>query len=91
MLEGPQTNTINMLGADDAVLVSRDLLERLQGELKFKQARIKALHFEVARLKRWRFGSSSESLEATMLLREATGHEKAGRALRLPKRKAAYG
>ena len=65
MLEGPQTNTINTLSADDAVLVPRDLLARMQGELKFKQARIEALNFEVARLKRWRFGSSSESLEAT--------------------------
>jgi hypothetical protein len=40
MLEGPQTNTIDTLSADDAVLVARDLLERMQGELKFKQAKI---------------------------------------------------
>ena len=43
----------------------RDLIERQQGELKFKQARIEALNFEIARLKRWRFGSSSESLQAS--------------------------
>lgn len=43
----------------------RDLLGRLQSELKFKQAKIEALNFEIARLKRWRFGSSSESLEAS--------------------------
>ena len=65
MLEGPQTNTIDTLSADDAVLVPRNVFERMQGELKFKQARIEALNFEVARLKRWRFGSSSESLEAS--------------------------
>ena len=65
MLEGPQTNTIDALGADDAVLVPRDFVERLQGELKFKQARIEALNFEIARLKRWRFGSSAESLETS--------------------------
>ena len=43
----------------------RDLLQRLQGELKFKQTTIDALNFEVARLKRWRFGSSSESLDTS--------------------------
>nr|WP_236953969.1 IS66 family transposase zinc-finger binding domain-containing protein [Hydrogenophaga sp. PBC] len=38
----------------------------MEGDLKFKQAKIEALNFEIARLKRWRFGSSSESLEASM-------------------------
>ena len=37
----------------------RDLIERMQAELKFKQTRIEALNFEVARLKRWRFGMAS--------------------------------
>jgi transposase len=65
MLEGPHTTTTDAPDPSDVVLVSRDLLERLQGELKFKQTRIDALNFEVARLKRWRFGSSSESLDTT--------------------------
>lgn len=67
MLEGPdpQTPTIDAPGAADSVQELRDLIERMQGELKFKQARIEALNFEVARLKRWRFGSSAESLEAS--------------------------
>ncbi len=65
MLESPHTTTTDAPDSSDVVLVSRDLLERLQGELKFKQTRIDALNFEVARLKRWRFGSSSESLETT--------------------------
>ena len=43
----------------------RDLIERFQAELKFKQTKIEALNFEIARLKRWRFGSSSESLDGT--------------------------
>lgn len=43
----------------------RDLIERMQAEIKFKQTKIEALNFEIARLKRWRFGSSSESLDAT--------------------------
>jgi transposase len=49
----------------DLVLVLRDQIERMQAELKFSQTKIEALNFEVARLKRWRFGSSAESLEAT--------------------------
>ncbi len=47
------------------MLVSREMFERLRGELQFSKTRIEALNFEVARLKRWRFGSSSESLDAT--------------------------
>lgn len=41
----------------------RALVERMQAELKFEKTRNEALNFEVARLKRWRFGSSSESLD----------------------------
>jgi len=47
------------------VQVLRDLIERMQGELKFEKTRNEALNFEIARLKRWRFGSSSESLAAS--------------------------
>lgn len=65
MLEGSDTKTLDTLPADDALQVLRDLLERMQGELAFKQTRIEALNFEIARLKRWRFGASSESLEAS--------------------------
>jgi len=73
MLEGPNTTMIDAPAPSDAVQEAspqtlqglRDLLERLQGELKFKQTRIDALNFEVARLKRWRFGSSSESLDTS--------------------------
>ena len=49
----------------DSVLVSRAVLEQLQTELKFKQTKIDALAFELARLKQWRFGSSSESLDGS--------------------------
>jgi transposase len=69
MLEGSDAHTLAQTldthTADDAVLVPRSLIERMQGELKFKQTKIEALNFEIARLKRWRFGSSSESLEAS--------------------------
>ena len=43
----------------------RALIERMQGELQFKQSRIETLNFEIARLKRWSFGSSSESLDSS--------------------------
>ena len=64
MLEGSPPHSPDALRAQDTVLVSRELLERMQGELKLSQTRIEALNFEIARLKRWRFGSSSESLES---------------------------
>jgi transposase len=73
MLEGPNTTTSDAPAPSSEVSeVSvqtlkelHALLERLQGELKFKQTKIDALNFEVARLKRWRFGSSSESLDTS--------------------------
>jgi transposase len=40
------------------------LIERIKAQLKFKQTKIDALNFELARLKQWRFGKSSESLDA---------------------------
>jgi transposase len=51
--------------ATDSVQAMRDLIERMQAELKFNQTKIEALNFEIARLKRWRFGTSSESLDST--------------------------
>jgi transposase len=65
MLEGSDTQTLDAQPAQDAVQVLHDLIERLQGELKFHKTRNEALNLEIARLKRWRFGSSSESLEAS--------------------------
>ena len=65
MLEASDAQTLDTQPAHDSVLVSRDLIERMQAELKFNQTKIEALNFEIARLKRWRFGSSSESLDAT--------------------------
>ena len=41
----------------------REALEQMRGELKFSKTRIEALNFEIARLKRWRLGQSSESLD----------------------------
>jgi transposase len=69
MLEGLDTKTLDTLpvegSAQDSVQELRDLITRMQTELKFNQAKIEALNFEIARLKRWRFGSSSESLDTS--------------------------
>ena len=52
MLEDTNTAALESSSDVQTVMVSRELLERLQGELKFSQARIEALNFEVARLKK---------------------------------------
>lgn len=69
MLEACSPHTTDVAqdvpGAVDSVQAMRDLIERMQADLKFKQTKIEALNFEIARLKRWRFGSSSESLDST--------------------------
>ena len=49
----------------DPMQAMRDLIERMQAELRFEKIRNEALNFEIARLKRWRFGTSSESLDNT--------------------------
>jgi transposase len=55
---------LQALGEHQAAADAREVIERLQSEVKFKQAKIDALSFELARLKQWRFGKSSESLDA---------------------------
>src|SRR5574337_846625 len=68
MLEDPR---IAASPNSDTVTISREDFERLRSQLKFAETKIAALNFEVARLKRWRFGSSSESLDAQTPLFEA--------------------
>ena len=68
MLEASDTQTIDTLPAAAAMQAMRDLIERLQGEIKFDKTTIAALNFEIARLKRWRFGQSSESLDTQVAL-----------------------
>jgi transposase len=67
MLQDTRSTTPDASPADagESVVVSREMFERLQAELQFEKTKNAALNFEVARLKRWRFGSSSESLDAT--------------------------
>lgn len=52
----------------EAVTIKRSELEGLLAELKFAKAKIEVLSFEVARLRHWRFGSSSESLDTQIPL-----------------------
>ena len=81
MLEASDTTPLNALNASpasdtpeensqDSLRAMRALIERMQGQLTFKQSRIEALNFEIARLKRWRFGSSSESGAHRQALRD---------------------
>ncbi|MDE2394229.1 MAG: IS66 family transposase [Burkholderiales bacterium] len=68
MLEGADAQNPDAAtrgAAGEAMLVSRELFERMQAELKFERTRNEALNFEITRLKRWRFGSSSESLDSS--------------------------
>ena len=69
MLEASDTPALDTSAhtppGDDSVQVLRDLIERMQAEIKFVRARNEALNFEIARLKRWRFGSSAESLDGS--------------------------
>lgn len=71
MLEAANTTSQDALRSADAppsasvVLVAQTELQRLHAEIKFQQTKIEALNFEVARLRKWRFGTSSESLDAS--------------------------
>src|SRR5258706_1144402 len=61
----PTTPDASPADAGESVLELREVIGRMQAELQFEKTRNEALNFEIARLKRWRFGSSSESLEAS--------------------------
>jgi transposase len=52
-------------GDDDSVQGLHGQIKRMQAEIKFERTRNEALNFEIARLKRWRFGSSAESLDSS--------------------------
>ena len=54
---------LQKLQALDGEQAKQYVLELL-GQLRFQKNKIDALNFEIARLKQWRFGSSSESMDA---------------------------
>lgn len=78
MLETPELQQLHALEGNQAKQFALEVIERLMltsarqtqelarqtQELTFKQTKIEALSFEVARLKQWRFGKSSESMDA---------------------------
>ena len=65
MLETSSTSAPDASPGDDVLASLHGVIERQHAELKFKQTKIEALSFEIARLKHWRFGSSSESLDGS--------------------------
>ena len=64
MLEPADLLELDTLSGEPARQYARQLIERLSKQLKFEQTKNQALNFELARLKQWRFGSSSESMDS---------------------------
>lgn len=64
MLDALNTDRLQALGDEPAAQYARAVIAQMQADLKFKQTKIEALSFELARLKQWRFGQSSESLDS---------------------------
>ena len=63
MLETSSTAALDAPPEGDVLASLHGLIERQSAELRFNRTKIEALNFEIARLKRWRFGSSAESLD----------------------------
>lgn len=74
MLETPVSEPMESF---DEAVASKAHLEALQAELKLARTQIASLKFEVARLKHWRFGSSSESLDTQQPLFAALAEDTA--------------
>jgi transposase len=64
MLSPDDVQQLDALSADQALLYARQVIENLGKKLQFEQTKNAALTFELARLKQWRFGTSSESMDA---------------------------
>src|ERR1700759_3616622 len=53
------------LAAKDAQIASRDkAITELDREIKFKEAKLERITFELARLKAWKFGARTEAMSA---------------------------
>ena len=65
MLETSSTSAPEASPGCDVLASLHGVIERQHAELKFNRTKIEALNFEIARLKRWRFGTSSESLDGS--------------------------
>ena len=64
MLSPDDVQQLDALSADQALVYARQVIERLGKKLQFEQTKNAALAFELARLKQWRFGYSSESMDS---------------------------
>ena len=101
MPEQVDAQQLNALGEHQAAQYARELIERLSQlseqqarQLKFEQTKNAALAFELARLKQWRFGQSSESLDAqgvlfdaktqSLLIQESNSEDRAAHEARKP-------
>ena len=70
MLDALDSDRLQSLGDDPAAQYARAIIAQLgvkiahqRAELQFQSTKIAALSFELARLKQWRFGQSSEALD----------------------------
>jgi transposase len=109
MLQPHDLQPLDTLHGAQAMQYARQLIERLstqvqteqaqrrveQAQLKFEQTKNAALSFELARLKQWRFGTSSESMDAAqsqlfdakelqVLVAESKAEDNAADQARLP-------
>jgi transposase len=116
MLHSDDLQQLDALSGEQAMLHARQLIERLsaqiqteqaqrrieQAQLKFEQTKNAALTFELARLKQWRFGSSSESMDAQqsqlfeakdlqIFAAESSAEDRAADSARLPQVKRPKG
>jgi len=66
MLDTPSTSAPDASPGYEVLASLHGVIERQHAELKFKQTKIEALNSEIARLKHWRFGTSSESLDGSV-------------------------
>lgn len=65
---------LQALGEHRAAADARELIERLQTQLKLEQTKKAALNFELARLKQWRFGKSSEGFQGSLVCDDYSGY-----------------
>ncbi len=109
MLTPDDVQQLDTLSGAQALLHARQLIERLsaqiqaeqaqrhieQAQLKFEQTKNAALNFELARLKQWRFGTSSESMDAAqsqlfeakdlaLLVAESSAEDRSADAAKVP-------
>jgi transposase len=64
MLKPDVIQQLEPLKESDTGRMAIEMIEQMQGDLLHKQTKIDALTFELARLKQWKFGRSSERMDS---------------------------